>query len=129
MGTGLGSKAVVEVSKDKSVRVDGLIIDSPFHSFEYAFKQMPNFYYYSSFFIDWPKLLDIAGLNANTAEVTLFINKRFMLDEIVYIVKCFKICHIFGVRKSKYNSIVLCFFFFFILSKFRFVKVYVDISM
>ena len=69
MGTGLGSKAVVEVSKEKSVRVDGLIIDSPFHSFEYAFKQMPNFYYYSSFFIDWPKLWDIAGLNVNVAEV------------------------------------------------------------
>ena len=69
MGTGLGSKAVVEVSKEKSVRVDGLIIDSLFHSFEYALKQMPNFYYYSSFFIDWPKLWDIAGLNVNVAEV------------------------------------------------------------
>ena len=69
MGTGLGSKAVVEVSKEKSVRVDGLIIDSPFHSFEYALKQMPNFYYYSSFLIDWPKLWDIAGLNVNVAEV------------------------------------------------------------
>ena len=39
MGTGLGTKAVVEVSEDKTVRVDGVIIDSPFHSFEYAFKQ------------------------------------------------------------------------------------------
>ena len=72
MGTGLGSKAVVEVSKEKSVRVDGLIIDSPFHSFEYALKQMPNFYYYSSFFIDWPKLWDIAGLNVNVAEVNKY---------------------------------------------------------
>ena len=69
MGTGLGTKAVVEVSQDKAVRVDGVIIDSPFHSFEYAFKQFPNFYYYSSFIIDWNKLLDIAGLQVNTAKV------------------------------------------------------------
>ena len=69
MGTGLGTKAVVEVSEDKTVRVDGVIIDSPFHSFEYAFKQFPNFYYYSSFLIEWNKLLDIAGLQINTAKV------------------------------------------------------------
>ena len=83
MGTGLGSKAVVEVSKEKSVRVDGLIIDSPFHSFEYALKQMPNFYYYSSFFIDWPKLLDIAGLNVNVAEVNRhsFIFKIYLKNK------------------------------------------------
>ena len=29
---------------------------------------------------------------------TLFRNKRFMLDEMT-LVKCFKICHIFGIRK------------------------------
>ena len=83
MGTGLGSKAVVEVSKEKSVRVDGLIIDSPFHSFEYALKQMPNFYYYSSFFIDWPKLWDIAGLNVNVAEVNkhTFIFKIYLKNK------------------------------------------------
>jgi len=67
VGTGLGSKAVVEVTKEKSVRVDGVIIDSPFHSFEYALEKMPNFYYYSSFFIDWSKFLEVAGLKVHTA--------------------------------------------------------------
>ena len=70
MGTGLGSKAVVEVTKEKSVRVDGVIIDSPFHSFEYALEKMPNFYYYSSFFIDWSKFLEVAGLKVHTANVS-----------------------------------------------------------
>ena len=65
----LGSKAVIEVSKEKSVRVDGVILDSPFHSFEYAMEQAPNFYYYSSFFIDWKKLFEIAGLYVHTAQV------------------------------------------------------------
>ena len=71
LGTGLGSKAVVEVTKEKSVRVDGVIIDSPFHSFEYALEKMPNFYYYSSFFIDWSKFLEVAGLKVHTANVTI----------------------------------------------------------
>ena len=73
MGTGLGSKAVVEVTKEKSVRVDGVIIDSPFHSFEYALEKMPNFYYYSSFFIDWSKFLEVAGLKVHTANVSSII--------------------------------------------------------
>lgn len=68
MGTGLGSKAVIEVSKEESVQVDGVILDSPFHSFEYGLEQAPNFYYYSSFFIDWRRFLEIAGLYVNTAQ-------------------------------------------------------------
>ena len=76
MGTYLGSKAVVELSKSESVRVDGLIIDSPFHSLMYGFKQMPTFYYYSSFFIDWQKLLDIAGLNISVAEVHIMSSSK-----------------------------------------------------
>ena len=32
----------------------------------------------------------------------LFRNKRFILDEITYLVKRFKIGHIFGIWKSKY---------------------------
>jgi len=68
LGTGLGSKAVIEVSEEESVRVDGVILDSPFHSFEYAMQQAPNFYYYSSFFIDWKRFFEVAGLYVNTAQ-------------------------------------------------------------
>ena len=36
----------------------------------------------------------------------LFRNKRFILDEITYLVKRFKIGHIFGIWKSKYFFII-----------------------
>ena len=32
---------------------------------------------------------------------SLLRNKSYMLDVIVYLVKCFKICHTFGIRKPK----------------------------
>ena len=73
MGTGVGSRAVAECTKDKSVRVDGVILDSPMHSFKYALKMAPNFYYYSSFIFDWQKFMEIAGLEFNVAKVC-FVN-------------------------------------------------------
>ena len=120
MGTGLGSKAVVEVTKEKSVRVDGVIIDSPFHSFEYALEKMPNFYYYSSFFIDWSKFLEVAGLKVHTANVSsirvhfynvfnfwIFLSVNFLLQNIAQIecpvtilhAKNDKVCPIEGSEK------------------------------
>ncbi len=75
-GTGLGSKAVVEVTKEKSVRVDGVIIDSPIHSFEYALEKGSNFYYYSSFLIDWSNFLEIAGLKVHTANVSINVTNN-----------------------------------------------------
>ena len=87
MGTGLSSKAVVEVTKEKSVRVDGVIIDSPFHSFEYALEKMSNFYYYSSFFFDWSKFLEVAGLKVHTANVSS-IRVHFYNFNHTYLLKC-----------------------------------------
>ena len=70
MGTGVGSRAVAEVTKDKSIRVDGVILDSPMHSVMYALKQTPNFLYYSSFIFDWQKFLEVAGIEFNVAKVS-----------------------------------------------------------
>ena len=69
MGTGVGSRAVAELTNDKSVRVDGVILDSPMHSVMYALKQTPNFLYYSSFIFDWQKFLEVAGIEFNVAKV------------------------------------------------------------
>ena len=69
MGTGVGSRAVAEVTNDKSIRVDGVILDSPMHSVMYALKQTPNFLYYSSFIFDWQKFLEVAGMEFNVAKV------------------------------------------------------------
>ena len=73
MGTGVGSRAVAECTKDKSVRVDGVILDSPMHSVTYALKMSPNFYHYSSFIIDWQRFMEIAGMEFNVAKVC-FVN-------------------------------------------------------
>jgi len=68
MGTGVGSRAVVECTKDKSVRVDGVILDSPMHSAMYSLKMAPNFFYYSSIIFDWQTFLEVAGLEFNVAK-------------------------------------------------------------
>ena len=70
LGTAISAKAIADVTKDKSIRVDGLILDSPTHSIEYALQMAPNFYYYSSFFIDWFRFMQIAGLEVNVAKVS-----------------------------------------------------------
>ena len=69
MGTAVGSRAVAECTKDKSIRVDGVILDSPMHSVAYALKLSPNFYYYSSLVFDWQKFVEIAGIEFNVAKV------------------------------------------------------------
>ena len=38
MGTGVTPHAVVEAHQERLGRVDGIILDSPFHSFNYAMK-------------------------------------------------------------------------------------------
>ena len=70
MGTGVGSRAVVECTRDKTARVDGVILDSPMHSVMYALKQNPNFLYYSSFIFDWQKFVEVAGIEFNVAKVS-----------------------------------------------------------
>ena len=77
MGTGVGSRAVAQVTEDKSIRVDGVILDSPMHSVMYALKQTPNFLYYSSFIFDWQKFLEVAGMEFNVAKVSYFLQKIF----------------------------------------------------
>ena len=69
MGTGVGSRAVVECTRDKTARVDGVILDSPMHSVMYALKQNPNFLHYSSFIFDWQKFVEVAGIEFNVAKV------------------------------------------------------------
>ena len=69
MGTGVGSRAVVECTKDKTARVDGVILDSPMYSVMYALKQNPNFLYYSSFVFDWQRFVEVAGIEFNVAKV------------------------------------------------------------
>ena len=69
MGTGVGSRAVVECTKDKTARVDGVILDSPMHSVMYALKQNPNFLYYSSLIFDWQRFVEVAGIEFNVAKV------------------------------------------------------------
>jgi hypothetical protein len=73
MGTGVGSRAVAECTNDKSIRVDGVILDSPMHSITYLLKMSPNFYYYSSFIFDWQRFVEIAGIEFNVAKVC-FVN-------------------------------------------------------
>jgi len=68
MGTGVGTRAIVQCTKDKTARVDGVILDSPMHSITYALKQSPNFYYYSSLIFDWQRFAEIAGLEFNVAK-------------------------------------------------------------
>ena len=77
MGTGVGSRAVAEVTNDKSIRVDGVILDSPMHSVMYALKQTPNFLYYSSFIFDWQKFLEVAGMEFNVAKVSYSLYQIF----------------------------------------------------
>ena len=85
MGTGVGSRAVAEVTKDKSIRVDGVILDSPMHSFMYALKQAPNFFYYSSFIFDWQKFLEVAGMEFNVAKVSYSTYLIFTWHNIMYL--------------------------------------------
>ena len=85
MGTGVGSRAVAEVTKDKSIRVDGVILDSPMHSFMYALKQAPNFFYYSSFIFDWQKFLEVAGIEFNVAKVSYSTYLIFTWHNIMYL--------------------------------------------
>ena len=69
MGTSVASRAVAEVTVDKSVRVDGVILDSPFHSVMYFLKMNPNFYYYTSFVFDWQRFIEVAGIEFNASKV------------------------------------------------------------
>ena len=85
MGTGVGARAVAECTRDKSVRVDGLILDSPMHSIKYALKSSPNFYYYSSFIFDWQKFMEVAGLEFNTPKVKF--SYPFYLNCLLYFIK------------------------------------------
>ena len=84
MGTGVGSRAVAEVTNDKSIRVDGVILDSPMHSAMYALKQAPNFMYYSSFIFDWQKFLEIAGIEFNVAKVSYISYYDHIFNMIFY---------------------------------------------
>merc|ERR1711997_112944 len=69
MGTGITARAVAECVRDNQVRVDGVILDSPFHSFMDMPKSMsPNFYHYSSFIFDWQKFLEVADIEFNSAK-------------------------------------------------------------
>jgi len=56
MGTGITPHAVVEAHQEGLGRVDGIILDSPFHSFNYFFKSS----YFASFFDTSNFLKDIA---------------------------------------------------------------------
>ena len=56
MGTGITPHAVVEAMEEGLGRVDGVILDSPFHSFNYFFKSS----YFGSFFDTSQFLKDIA---------------------------------------------------------------------
>ena len=69
LGTGITAHAIAECVRDNIVRVDGVILDSPFYSFLDFFEAQPNFYYYSSFILDWPKLLEVADIEFNTPKV------------------------------------------------------------
>ena len=55
MGTGVAPHAVAELSKEGSARVDGVILDSPFHSLNEMFESS---YMFSA--LDY--LLDIRGV-------------------------------------------------------------------
>ena len=55
MGTGVAPRAVAELHRDGVARVDGLILDSPFHSFNEMFESS---YMFSA--IDY--VLDIRGI-------------------------------------------------------------------
>ena len=73
MGTAIGSRAVAECTRDNSVRVDGLILDSPPH-IGLLLKSSPNFFYYSSFIFDWEKFFEVAGVEMNIPKVNNLYN-------------------------------------------------------
>ena len=72
-------------------------------------------YYILTYYRGWHKSIVCTNFNyvklsrcANLPKhhPPLFRNKRFILDEITYLVKRFKIGHIFGIWKSKYFFII-----------------------
>ena len=70
MGTGITAHAVAECARDNQARVDGIILDSPFHSFMDSLKSMfPNFFHYSSYIFDWQKFLEVADIEFNSPRV------------------------------------------------------------
>ena len=70
MGNAIATQAVAQCVHGNHVRVDGVILDSPFCSFMDYFKyNYPNTYYYGSFVFDWPKVIKIADVEFDSAKV------------------------------------------------------------
>ena len=46
MGTGVAAHAAAEANEDNIGRVDGVILDSPFHSFNRAFQSLNRWMHY-----------------------------------------------------------------------------------
>ena len=74
MVTATGSKAVTEETNDKSIWIDGVILDYPMNSAMYVLKQAPSFIYYSSFIFDWYKFLEVARIEFNVATVSYILS-------------------------------------------------------
>ena len=70
MVTEVGSTAVTEETNDKSIWIDGVILDYPMNSAMYVLKQAPSFIYCSSFIFDWHKFLEVARIEFNVATVS-----------------------------------------------------------
>jgi len=66
MGTGITSRAVAEVTRDKTARVDGIILDSPFHSISGMLDRMGYFGKALGYVIDFERVLKEARVEFNS---------------------------------------------------------------
>ena len=66
MGTGIAAHGAVEAMKEGLGRVDGIILDSPFHSFRLAFESISS--WIPSLF-DIPRFLEEIDLNFDNVKV------------------------------------------------------------
>ena len=71
MGTGVAPHAVAEVHKEGSARVDGVILDSPFHSLNEMFESS---YMFSAadYLLDFRGILDSIDVHFETPKVNHF---------------------------------------------------------
>jgi len=65
LGTGIASRVAAEVTGGKNGRVDGIILDSPFHSFKNILEKFP-YKILSYLMIDFDTLLEKAGAEFNS---------------------------------------------------------------
>jgi len=63
MGSGIATHAA-SLAQDEDLTVDGIILDSPFHSFDYSFK-LSSAFYYLDYFLDMVSALKEADIYFN----------------------------------------------------------------